>query len=97
MGTPVTNAVVGQKYNSTVVESNPTTPSIPPIGPLFFASDNTAVLTVDSGGISTLVGAGSANLSVLDHGNSLTDSVAFTVVAPPPPVATAITLEVTLA
>ncbi len=96
MGTPVA-AVVGQTYNPTVVESNATTPSIPPIGPLVFASDNTAVVTVDAGGIATMVAAGTANVSVIDQGNSLTDSVAFTVAAAPPPVATALTLNFTLA
>jgi hypothetical protein len=98
MGTPVTNAVVGQAYNPSVVESNATTPSIPPIGPLAYVSDNTAVVTVDpTGGLATMVGPGTANVSVTDQGNSLTDSVAFTVVAAPPPVATALTLNYTLA
>jgi hypothetical protein len=97
MGSPVTNAVVGQVYNPSVVESNASTPSIPPIGPLVFTSDNTAVVTVDAGGIATMVGAGTANVSVVDQGNSLTDSVAFTVVAAPPPVATSLALNFTLA
>jgi hypothetical protein len=98
MGSPVTNAVVGQTYNPSVVESNSTTPSIPPIGPLVYASDNTAVVTVDpTTGVATMVEAGTANASVIDQGNSLTDSVAFTVVAATPPVADKLTLNFTLA
>lgn len=104
MGAAVTNAVVGQTYNPTVVESNPTTPFIPPIGPVVYASDNPAVATVDpASGIATMVGAGTANVSVLDQGNGLTDTVAFTVVGatppppPPPSGATAITLTYALA
>jgi hypothetical protein len=96
MGAPVT-ATVGQAYNPSVVESNATTPSIPPIGPLVFASDNTAVVTVDAGGIATTVAAGTANVSVIDQGNSLTDTVPFTVSAVTPPVATALALNYTLA
>lgn len=98
MGAPVTGAVVGQTYNPTVVESNATTPSIPPIGPLAYASDNTAVVTVDpTGGVATMVAAGTANVSVIDQGNGLTDTVAFTVAAAGPPVATTLTLNYTLA
>jgi len=97
MGSPVTNASVGQNYNPSVVESNSTTPSIPPIGPLVFASDNTAVVTVDAGGIATMVSAGTANVSVIDQGNNLTDTVTFTVVVVGPPVATNLTLNYTLA
>jgi hypothetical protein len=97
MGSPVTNAVVGQTYNPNVVESNPTTPSIPPIGPLVYASDNTAVVTVDpTSGVATMVAAGTANVSVIDQGNSLTDTVAFTVAAVTPPVATTLVLNYTL-
>lgn len=99
MGSPVTNAAVGQTYNPNVVESNPTTPSIPPIGPLVYASDNTAVVTVDpTGGIATMVAPGTANVSVIDQGNNLTDTVTFTVAGtPPPPVATTLALNYTLA
>ena len=98
MGSPVTGATVGQVYNPTVVESNATTPSIPPIGPLANASDNNAVVTVDpTGGVATMVAAGTANVSVIDQGNSLTDTVAFTVAAVTPPVATNLTLNYTLA
>ena len=97
MGAPVTGTV-GQVFDPTVVESNPTTPSIQPIGPLVYASDNTAVVSVDPNtGIATLVSAGTANVSVIDQGNSLTDTVAFTVTAVTPPVATALDLEYALA
>lgn len=104
MGAPVTGNV-GQVFNPTVVESNSTTPSIAPIGPLVFASDNTAAAAVDpSTGIVTLVAANAdgspatANISVIDQGNNLTDTVAFTVDGtppPPPPVATNLTLSYT--
>lgn len=98
MGAPVTGAVVGQTYNPTVVESNATTPSIPPIGPLVYASDNTAAVTVDAtSGVATMVAAGTANVSVIDQGNNLTDTVAFTVAAAGPPVATNLALSYTLA
>ena len=80
------------------MESNPTTPNIQPNGPLVYASDNTAVATVDPvTGIATMTGAGTANVSVIDQGNKLTDSVAFTVSTAPPPVATALDLEYSLA
>lgn len=96
MGAPVTGTV-GQHGNPTVVESNATTPSIPPIGPLVYASDNTAVVTVDpTGGIATLVAAGTANVSVIDQGNNLTDTVAFTVTAVTP-VATNLALTYSVA
>jgi uncharacterized protein YjdB len=96
MGNPV-SGTVGQVYDPTVVESNSTTPSIQPIGPLVYASDNTAAATVDPNtGIVTLVASGTANVSVIDQGNSLTDTVAFTVAAPVSP-ATALDLEYSLA
>lgn len=97
MGTPV-SGIVGQVYDPTVVESNSTTPSIQPIGPLVYASDNTAAVTVDPAtGIATLVAAGTANVSALDQGNGLTDTVAFTVSGVTPPVATALSLSYALA
>jgi hypothetical protein len=97
MGTPVTGTV-GQVFDPTVVESNATTPSIQPIGPLVYASDTPASVTVDPNtGIATLVAAGTANVSVIDQGNGLTDTVAFTVTTVTPPVATALSLEYALA
>lgn len=96
MGASVT-ATVGQTYNPSVVESNATTPSIPPIGPLVYASDDTAVVTADpTTGVATIVAAGTANVSVIDQGNNLTDTVAFTVAAVVGP-ATALALNYTLA
>jgi hypothetical protein len=98
MGAPVTGAIAGQVYDPTVVESNSTDPSIQPIGPLVYASDTPAVATVDPNtGIATMVGAGTANISVLDKGNGLTDTVNFTVTAAPPPVATNLSLSYALA
>lgn len=96
MGASVT-AVVGQVYNPSVVESNATTPNIPPIGPLVFATDNAAAVAVDAAGVATMIGSGSANVSVLDQGNGLTDTTAFSVAAPPPPVADKLTLDYKLA
>lgn len=95
MGAPVSGSV-GQVFNPTVVESNPTTPSIPPIGPLVFASDNAAVVTVDAAGNASCVAAGSANVSCMDQGNGLTDTVAFAVSGVTPPPATSLTLSYNL-
>lgn len=95
MGTPVTGAMVGQKYNPTVTESNPSTPSIPPIGPLFYTTSNPSVVGVDqTTGVATMMAPGTASVTVVDQGNNLTDSVAFTVAAQ---TATALDLEYTLA
>lgn len=92
------SGTVGQVFDPSIVESNATVPTIQPIGPLAFASDNAAAVTVDAvTGIATMVAAGTANVSVIDQGNNLTDTVAFTVTATPPPVATALTLAYTLA
>jgi hypothetical protein len=85
MGAPVSGSV-GNTAAPTVVETAAGVP-VAPIGPLAYASDNTAVVTVDpNSGVATLVAAGTANVSVIDQGNNLTDTVAFTVgsVAPPP-------------
>lgn len=97
MGASVTGTV-GNVFDPTVVESNATVPSIQPIGPLVYATDNAAVVLVDPvTGIATLISPGSANVSVLDQGNGLTDTVAFSVSAAPPPVADKLTLDYALA
>jgi uncharacterized protein YjdB len=56
---------------------------VPPIGPVTFASDNTAVATVDSNGNCAAVAPGTANISATDAGNSLTASDVLTVTAAP--------------
>lgn len=95
MGKPV-SGTVGQVYTPTVTESNPSNPSIQPIGPLVFSTDNAAIVAVDpNSGLATLASTGSANVSVLDQGNNLTDTVNFTV-APAVSPATALDLEYNL-
>jgi hypothetical protein len=103
MSNPIASAIVGQVYKLSVVESNATTPSIPPVGPVVFASDNPAAVAVstDAAGseIATVIAPGTATVSALDQGNGLTDSILFTASAPPPPpppVATTLTLDATL-
>ena len=100
MGVRITNGIVGQVYAATVVESNATTPSIQPIGPLLFTSDNPAVVAVDpiSGDV-TLVSPGSANVTCMDTGTTptqLTDTVGFDVSSAPIPVADHLDLEYAL-
>ena len=56
---------------------------VPPIGPVTFASDNTAVATVDANGNVAAISAGTANISATDAGNSLTASDVLTVTAAP--------------
>jgi hypothetical protein len=95
MGNPVTGAP-GNTATPTFTESAADGSSVAPIGPVQYASDNTAVVTVDaSTGIATLQGAGIANVSALDTGNGLTDSVAFTV-TPTTPVAVSASLNYSL-
>jgi hypothetical protein len=65
---------------------------VPPVGPVVFASDSPAVATVDSNGNVSAVAPGTANISGLDQGNSLTASDVLTVTAPPPPVAQSVML-----
>ena len=61
---------------------NGTGNKVPAIGPVTFASDNTAVATVDPNtGALGYIGAGIANISGTDAGNSLTASDALTVTA----------------
>ena len=55
--------------------------TVPPIGPVVFASDNTAVATVDNSGNCAAVGAGTCNISATDQGNGLVASDVLTVVA----------------
>lgn len=95
MGAPVSGAP-GNTATPTFAEAAADGSAVAPIGPVIFASDNTAIVSVDaSTGIATLVAAGTANVSALDQGNGLTDSVAFTVTAVVP-VATTATLNYTL-
>lgn len=54
---------------------------VPPLQPIVFASDNTAVATVDASGNVTAVAAGTANISGSDPGNSLSASDVLTVQA----------------
>jgi len=67
--------------------------SVAPIGPVDYASDNTAVATIDANGNWTAVGAGTCNCSALDTGNGLTASDGATVNTAPPPVATSATFQ----
>lgn len=89
--------IVGNTASPMFTEAAADGSAVAPIGPVVFASDNPAVVTVDANtGVATLVSAGTANVSSLDQGNGLTDSVAFTVSSAPPPVATSATLSYTL-
>lgn len=82
MGAPVSDAIVGQTYNPTVTESNPTVPSISPIGPLSYISTFPLVASVNpASGVVTILTEGTTTVTVLDSGNSLTDSVVFTIPA----------------
>jgi hypothetical protein len=90
MGAPA-SVQVGVAGTSTFQEfSGPggTGSIVPAIGPVTYASDTPAVATIDPNlGTWVAVSAGTANLSALDTGNGLTDTVALTVTAAPPPVA----------
>ena len=62
---------------------NGTGTELPPVGAVSFASDNTAVATVDpASGLATGVAPGTANISGTDAGNSLSASDVLTVSAP---------------
>lgn len=66
---------------------------VAPVGAVTYASDTVAVATVDPNtGIATGVSAGTANISGVDAGNSLTASDVLTVTAAPPPVAVSATM-----
>jgi hypothetical protein len=54
---------------------------VPPLQPIVYASDNTAVATVDATGQVAAIAAGTANISGTDPGNSLTASDVLTVTA----------------
>ena len=101
----------GAVYNPTVTEFQAANPSvlIAPPGPLLFAEDsNGKVIKVDPNtGVVTLV-AGNvdgtdavANVTCLDQGNQLSNTVQFTVIGvtppppPPPPVADTMNLSYT--
>jgi len=99
MGQPVT-LNVGQVGFGKVTEwsgPNGTGTVVAPLGPkgIIFASDNTAIATVDAKGNPTGVSAGVAHISALDQDNNLTDTAVCTVVAvtPPPPTAVSMTLD----
>jgi hypothetical protein len=97
-GTMPGNTLSGAPGNTatpTFTEAAADGTSVAPIGPVIYASDNTAVATVDAAGIMTLVAGGSANVSALDQGNGLSDSVAVTVTAVVP-VATSASLSYSL-
>jgi hypothetical protein len=67
---------------------------VPPTGTVTYASDTPSVATVDpNSGICTGVGAGTANISGVDSGTSLSASDVLTVTAPPPPPAVSATLN----
>lgn len=92
MGAPVSMAV-GNTASPSVVETAAGAP-VAPIGPLVFASDNSSVVSVDPNtGVATGVSAGSANVSVVDQGNGLSDSVAFSVSGGAPPPADTLSLS----
>ena len=95
MGNPV-NGAPGNTATPMFTEAAADGSSVAPIGPVLFASDNPAIVSVDSNtGIATLVAAGTETVSALDQGNGLTDSVLFTVTAVVP-VAVSASLQYTL-
>jgi uncharacterized protein YjdB len=97
MSQPVT-LNVGQVGFGRVTEwtgPNGTGSPVPPPGPkgIVYASDNTAVATVDASGNPTGVSAGTANLTALDQDNNLTDTSVVTVVAAGPGPAVSMTYD----
>lgn len=88
------SGIVGNTASPTFIENAADGSAVAPIGPVSFASDNPGVVSVDATtGVATLVSPGTANVSALDSGNGLTDSVAFSVSAAPPPPAVSATLS----
>jgi len=60
---------------------NGTGDKLPPAGPVTYASDNPAAVTVDSNsGVATGVAAGTANITATDAADSLTATTQITVV-----------------
>lgn len=60
---------------------NGTGNQVPPVGPLNYTSDNTAVATIDTSGAIAGVAAGTANITVTDAGNNLSATDVLTVQA----------------
>jgi hypothetical protein len=82
MGLPQTLTAGAGAVQCTAVESKAGVPSSTFNGPLAFASDNTAVATIDpASGLLTPLTAGTANISVTDAVGNLTDSDVLTVIA----------------
>lgn len=95
MGAPATITLGNPPVQSTAVETLNGTPTSTFNGPLAYASDNTAVATVDpESGLVTQVSVGVANISVTDAVGNLTDSVAVTVQASSPVLNNGIVLTV---
>jgi uncharacterized protein YjdB len=93
---PATIVVAGTATATFLEWSGPggTGVQVGPTGAVSYASDNSAVATVDPNtGIATGVSAGTANISGTDAGNSLTASDVLTVTAAPPPPAVSATLN----
>lgn len=93
---PATIHINGKGAQATFTEfdgPNGTGDKVAPIGPVVFASDNTAIAAVDpASGLVTAVAVGSCNISGTDQGNNLTASDSLTV-APAPAVSATLTLS----
>lgn len=73
---------VGKTATAVFTEFDAGGVAVAPVGAVTFTSDNPAVATVDpTSGIATGVTAGTANISAVDAGNSLTAADALTVTA----------------
>ena len=72
---------VGKTASAVFTEFDAQGNKVPPVGAVTFASDFTAVATVDpSSGVATGVSIGTANISAVDAGDNLTASDVLTVV-----------------